>query len=133
MNKILKKMPEYMSNGTISGSACAYKRLGVYNDCSRTDTTPIMSDKTFTSASQVERDTTNFVSDYVNKATPTLGVTEGYAEPNFTPSYTVPEYRAITTDALTHGNKANNCGGYFSIMSAYGDDAGSCNVSYIKM
>jgi hypothetical protein len=138
-------MPEYMSNGTVSGSACAYKRLGIYNDCSKTDATMGPADnQTFTTADRTERETSRYVYDKTTKTG--VSVTdeetytdreekteEGYAEPNYTPSYTVPQYRAITTDALTHGGKNTNCGGYFNIMDAYGDDAGSCSVSYIKM
>ena len=136
MNKKIK-MPEYMSNGSVSGNSCAYRRLAVYNNCANMELPKNASSSVYFSASDKERDTKEFVYTTTKAPTTTAAaaapVAEGYAEPNYKPSYTVPEYRAITTDALTHGGKSNGCGGYFNIMDAYGDDAGNCNVSYIKM
>ncbi len=43
-------------------------------------------------------------------------------------SYVVPEFRAITYDALTHGLAPTT--GYFNITSAYGAGAGNCNTQY---
>ena len=43
--------------------------------------------------------------------------------------YVVPQWGAISNDALTHGG-AGNCGGYFNIQSAYGANAGKCNTEY---
>jgi len=44
-------------------------------------------------------------------------------------TYVVPMWGAIGNDALTHGG-SGNCGGYFTIMSAYGANAGKCNTEY---
>jgi hypothetical protein len=44
----------------------------------------------------------------------------------------VPVWAPITTDALTHGAAAmaSSKGGYFTIMGAYGDNAGCCDQKY---
>ena len=55
---------------------------------------------------------------------PTAPVTEGFTEPDYTPTYKVPNYPPINTDALTHG-VAYNCGGYFNILDAYGQNGGA--------
>lgn len=44
--------------------------------------------------------------------------------------YVVPQWGALTNDALTHGG-AGSCGGYFNITSAYGKGAGQCNQAYV--
>ena len=44
------------------------------------------------------------------------------------PYYIVPNFSAVTYDALTHGLTPTV--GYFNITSAYGAGAGSCNTQY---
>ncbi len=43
-------------------------------------------------------------------------------------NYIVPQFHAITYDALTHGLAPTV--GYFNITSAYGSGAGNCNTQY---
>ena len=47
--------------------------------------------------------------------------------------YTVPAYTAPGYNTLTHGDKANSCGGYFKIGGAYGVGAGKCNQKYFNV
>ena len=47
-------------------------------------------------------------------------------------SYVVPAYGMSGYDALQHGNGVGNCGGYFSVTNAYGQNAGNCNTQYMK-
>jgi hypothetical protein len=44
----------------------------------------------------------------------------------------VPVWAPINTNALTHGSAAmaSSKGGYFTIMGAYGDNAGCCDQKY---
>jgi hypothetical protein len=44
----------------------------------------------------------------------------------------VPSWGAPGVDTLTHGNGASR-GGYFSIESAYGAGASTCNQAYVSM
>lgn len=46
-------------------------------------------------------------------------------------SYKVPDYKPITTDALTHGGKQLKFG-HFNIMDAYGANAASCDIGTIE-
>ncbi len=43
-------------------------------------------------------------------------------------NYVVPTWSAISYDSLTA--KVPSCSGYSDIMSAYGQDSGSCNTVY---
>ena len=62
---------------------------------------------------------------------PAAPVTEGFTEPDYTPTYKVPNYPPINTDALTHG-VAYNCGGYFNILDAYSNSSGNCVTNYVN-
>ena len=50
---------------------------------------------------------------------------------DYTPTYNVPNYPVINTNALTHG-VVGNCGGYFNILDAYGSSAGNCTTNFIN-
>lgn len=153
MNKINKKlnMPEFFSNGSVSGAGCSYATLGYYNDCSRQEIPKLPDNTIYTQASAGDREVGEYKYDKDAKAgtftsatlppavTLAPATTEGYADETpipvqFKPSYTVPVYNSITTDALSHGLKNGGyCTGYFNIMDAYGAESGSCTVRYVKM
>lgn len=143
-------MPEFFSNGSVSGASCNYASLGYYNDCSRQEI-PRQPDNTiYSQASAAGRDVGEYQYDKVTGGTATSATlppavtlpprtAEGFEDETpipvqFKPSYTVPQFAAITTDALTHGKRNKGyCGGYFNVMAAYGADSGNCAVNYMKM
>jgi len=43
----------------------------------------------------------------------------------------VPQFNAIGYNALTHGQKGG-CGSYFNIISAYGENADTCDQLYMS-
>jgi len=48
-------------------------------------------------------------------------------------SYIVPQYGlGFGYNALTHGQKAGSCSGFFNITNAYGKDAKNCNTKYVQ-
>ena len=96
--------------GSVNGASCSYAKLATYNSCGATTPAPAPV------ASAPVADVTD--------------ITEGF-EDKYKPSYKVPAVEGIKLDALTHGG-VNACGGYFSIMDAYGKDAGNCTISYTQ-
>ena len=145
--------------GSVNGPACHYARLVRYNKCSLAEVaaTPQTSDKDFTfkgpiSGSSAARTQAAVEAGMTRppRATvaPTVAPTstgpadesfrysEGFtgatgAVADYTPTYKVPNYPPINTDALTHG-VAYNCGGYFNILDAYGQNSGNCVTNYVN-
>lgn len=140
--------------GMVNGKSCSYAKLGKYNDCSRAEVRSTQMPTTnYTSANvdpsaqlvsaanaaaQASPVSPSIVglegtmAPVVTSAPTLVGVNEGFAEPNYVPSYNVPNYPPINTVSLTHGVQ-NNCGGYFNIMDAYGGmGSGSCVTNFIN-
>lgn len=140
--------------GMVNGKSCSYVKLGKYNDCSRAEVTSVQVPTgnynnanvipssaqvaAANAAAQIAPVTPSVVTlegtmAPVVTSVPTLvGVNEGFAEPNYVPSYNVPNYPPISTVSLTHGVQ-NSCGGYFNIMDAYGGmGSGSCVTNFIN-
>ena len=47
--------------------------------------------------------------------------------------YVVPSYGlGFGYNALTHGQNAGTCGGFFNITNAYGRNANNCNTRYVR-
>lgn len=138
--------------GSVNGPACHYARLVRYNKCSLAEVaaTPQTSDKDFTfegpisgssaarTQAAVEAGMTRPPVVVPTRAPASTGpegesfrYREGFtgdagtgAVADYTPTYKVPNYPPINTDALTHG-VAYNCGGYFNILDAYSNGGGA--------
>lgn len=140
--------------GMVNGKSCSYVKLGKYNDCSRAEVNSAQvsagnynSTNSFPSAQQTAAANDAMQTSPVGPSIVTYdgntapivesepiltGVNEPYAETaNYTPSYNVPNYPPINTVSLTHGVQ-NSCGGYFNIISAYGENSGSCVTNFIN-
>jgi len=133
--------------GSVNGPACHYARLVRYNKCSLAEVaaTAQPSDKDFTfkgpiagsSAAKAEA----AVEAGMGKASPSgpAGESFRYREgfeatgsvADYSPTYKVPNYPAINTDALTHG-VAYQCGGYFNILDAYSNSSGNCTTNFVN-
>ena len=145
--------------GFVNGNSCSYARLGRYNNCANAQKTavpkfatdyvekPALATAAQTAAAVSLAETAPVSSLPISTdgaitpavapvaATQLPGVNvEGYAEANFVPSYTVPNYPPITTVSLTHGNTVPGCGGYFNILDAYGGMSGqnTCTTNFIN-
>jgi len=150
---INKKMNSYY--GSVNGPACHYARLVTYNRCSLAEVaaTAQTSDKDFTFKGPISGSSAAAAQAAVEagmvRPTPTPAPTpvpatgesfryrESFtggatgAAADFSPTYLVPNYPAINHNALTHG-VVGNCGGYFNILDAYGQNSGSCVTNYVN-
>jgi hypothetical protein len=139
--------------GSVNGPACHYARLVRYNKCSLAEVaaTPQTSDTDFTfkgpiagssAASAQAAVTAGMVRPPPTVAAAPTGAAgesfryrEGFeatgSVADYTPTYKVPNYPAIDTNALTHG-VVGNCGGYFNILDAYGQNAGNCTTNFVN-
>lgn len=140
--------------GMVNGKSCSYVKLGKYNDCSRAEirstqvpvgnynnANVIPSFEQVVAANDAAQPAPvspaivsleGTMAPLVTSEPTLVGVNEGFAEPNYVPSYNVPNYPPINTVSLTHGVQ-NSCGGYFNIMDAYGGmGSGSCVTNYIN-
>ena len=138
--------------GSVNGPACHYARLVRYNNCSLAEVaaTPqtsgfsgLVSDKDYDQGANDYKFDKNvpvptlpqFTRPPTTPASAPAGETFRYREgftgdagtgsvADYTPTYKVPNYPPINTDALTHG-VAYNCGGYFNILDAYSQNGGA--------
>jgi len=139
-----------MSYQSVNGPSCSYAKLKTYANCARSETRPAAP---VAVAAPVAAPVAVAAPAPVDAAAgaPTAAATpEGYRmerflDPavdnlpgnansglkNYTPSYRVPNYPAITTDALISGEAT--CGGYKKILGAYSGMSGSsCTTNYIN-
>ena len=135
--------------GSVNGPACHYARLVKYNKCSLAEVaaTPQPTGKDFTykgpiagssaakAESAVEAGMVRPKTSPSGPAGESFRYREGFeatgSVAEYTPTYKVPNYPPINTDALTHG-VAYSCGGYFNILDAYGSGSGSCVTNFVN-
>jgi hypothetical protein len=108
--------------GTVNGPACHYAKLVRYNKCSLVEESVAPQPVTKSGATGASSESFKYRESFT-------GATGSVAD--YTPTYKVPNYPPINTDALTHG-VSYNCGGYFNIMDAYGSTAGNCVTNFIN-
>jgi hypothetical protein len=147
--------------GSVNGPSCHYKKLATYSKCSESEVTatavPTATDYTFfapgsTGAKGAFGEKFRFTSSEgfeeagatgapaaaepaatePTTAEPTAMPT---VKPEYTPSYSVPNYPPINIDSLTYGGRG--CAGYPSIIDAYSgggmmSSAGSCTTNFIN-
>jgi len=147
-----------MSYQSVNGPSCSYAKLKTYANCARSETKPAapvaVAAPVVVAAPApvaVAAPAPVAAAPVAAAGAPTAAATpEGYRmerflDPavdnlpgnansglkNYTPSYRVPNYPAITTDALISGEAT--CGGYKKILGAYGGMSGSsCTTNYIN-
>jgi hypothetical protein len=128
--------------GSVNGPSCHYKKLATYSKCSEAEVSvaavPTTTDFKFKPASTgaatgapgesfVYRSSEGFEEPPASDGTA--------VKPEYTPSYSVPNYPPINIDSLTYGGKG--CAGYPSIIDAYSgggmlSSAGSCTTNFIN-
>lgn len=59
------------------------------------------------------------------------GEAEADSTSDYKPTYKVPNYSPINPNSLTHG-VPYQCGGYFNILDAYGQNSGNCTTNFIN-
>jgi hypothetical protein len=119
----------YLSSNFVNGPSCSYAKLKTYANCARAEVRPAVPVSVAAAATPapvaVAKETYLDPSPYSLPGNANSGAT------NYTPSYNVPNYAAITPDALTTSDAT--CGGYRKILSAYGGMNGSsCTTNYIN-
>jgi hypothetical protein len=138
--------------GCVNGPSCHYKKLARYSKCSEAEV-----------AATAVPTTTDYVKPKPGASTGAAGEkfeyisSEGFevagatgapaapespaapaettVKPEYTPSYSVPNYPPINIDSLTYGGRG--CAGYPSIIDAYSgggmmSSAGSCTTNFIN-
>jgi hypothetical protein len=149
--------------GSVNGPSCHYKKLATYSKCSEAEVTavavPTTTDFKFVPTTTLAP-TTLAPTTSAPAATGGAGETfkyrssEGFEEsgatgapettaapaepavkPEYTPSYSVPNYPPINIESLTYGGRG--CAGYPSIIDAYSgggmmSSAGSCTTNFIN-
>ena len=131
-----------MSYQSVNGPSCSYAKLKTYANCARSETRPAAPVAVAAPAAPVA---VAAPSAPTPQATPEGYRMERFLDPsvdslpgnpntgvtNYTPSYKVPNFPAITTSALTSSEAT--CGGYKKIIGAYGGMSGSsCTTNYIN-
>jgi hypothetical protein len=149
----MNKMTYTNEYGSVNGVSCSYVKLGRYNKCSNAEVmkTPDLSSSDYvysgsiptasqSAAAQAAAENAPVSPTMVGSdgqpvampstfSAPSAGV-ENYAEPAYTPSYSVPNYAPINTNSLTYGG---NCQGYVPILKAYGGmESGNCVTNFIN-
>ena len=137
---------------SLNGLGCSYAKLKTYANCARSETKPPapvavaapapVAAPVAAPAAAPEKYETDYPMEFMESMEYPM---EGYLDPsptnlpgnansgvkNYTPSYRVPNYPAITTSALV--SSESTCGGYKKILGAYGGMSGSsCTTNYIN-
>lgn len=139
-----------MSYQSVNGPSCSYAKLKTYANCARSETRPAVPVAVAAPAPAPVTVAAPAPVAAVPSAPTAVATPEGYRmerflDPsvdslpgnansglkNYTPSYKVPNYPAITTDALVSSEAS--CGGYKKILGAYSGMSGSsCTTNYIN-
>ena len=146
-----------MSYQSVNGPSCSYAKLKTYANCARSETKPAApvavaapAPAPVAVAAPAPAPVAAAPVAAARSAPTAVATPEGYRmerflDPsvdslpgnansglkNYTPSYKVPNYPAITTNALVSAEAT--CGGYKKILGAYGGMSGSsCTTNYIN-
>lgn len=136
-------MNSYYSS--VNGPSCHYRKLAKYSKCSEAEVTavaaPSVVDYTFKDSAAIDKAGFATPSPTAPVAAAPATTPEPFAyrskerfetvTPEYTPSYSVPNYPAINIDSLLYGGKG--CNGHPTIIDAYGgSSAGSCTTNFIN-
>ena len=124
-----------MSYQSVNGNPCSYAKLKTYANCARSETKPAPAPAPAPVAVAApiapEKYEHMEMERFLDPAVDNLPGNPNGGLKNYTPSYKVPNYPAITTNALVSAEAT--CGGYKKILGAYGGMSGSsCTTNYIN-
>ena len=130
-----------MSYQSVNGQACSYAKLKTYANCARAEKRPVVAAAApvavaapapVAAAPVAEKYGMDYMMEsYLDPSPDSLPGNANSGEKNYTPSYRVPNFPPITTDALISDEVT--CGGYKKILGAYGGMSGSsCTTNYIN-
>ena len=121
----------YTSSNAVNGQSCSYAKLKTYANCARAEVRPAVAPTVAVAAPPAPVAVAK-EGYYLDPSVDSLPGNANSGAKNYTPSYTVPNYPAITTDSLITTADAS-CGGYRKILQAYGGMSGSsCTTNYIN-
>jgi hypothetical protein len=144
-----------MSYQSVNGQACSYAKLKTYANCARAEKRPDVAAAAApvavaapapvavaaapaapaapaAAAPVAEKYGMDYMMEsYLDPSPDSLPGNANSGAKNYTPSYRVPNFPPITTDALISDEVT--CGGYKKILGAYGGMSGSsCTTNYIN-
>jgi hypothetical protein len=112
---------------SVNGPSCSYAKLKTYANCARAEVRPAMPVAVAAPPAPVAVAKEGYLdpSPYSLPGSANTGVT------NYTPSYNVPNYAPIDSNAFSATE--GSCGGYKKILGAYnGMNGSSCTTNYIN-
>ena len=120
-----------MSYQSVNGQSCSYAKLKTYANCARAEKRPVVAAAAPVAVAAPVAAPAPVAESYLDPSPDSLPGNANSGEKNYTPSYRVPNFPPITTDALISDEVT--CGGYKKILGAYGGMSGSsCTTNYIN-